>query len=149
MKSFLRQLLEYTHHTNGKVISLALQNRTTITPKTVRLLSHMVSAHGNWNQKMLPELHTFKPWDEHAIEALADIDLKNFNHSVHILETLDLGHMVHYRLGSGKAFSNTVQDILFQIINHSTYHRGQVATEFRAAGLEPLLTEYIAYKWKY
>ncbi|QLH28398.1 MAG: hypothetical protein HWD63_02710 [Candidatus Parvibacillus calidus] len=41
-----------------------------------------------------------------------------------------------------------MKDIIFHIINHSTYHRGQIAMEFRQSGLEPLNTDYIFYKGK-
>jgi uncharacterized damage-inducible protein DinB len=64
-----------------------------------------------------------------------------------LLNELELTQTVTYTIGSGKQFTNTVQEILFQVINHSTYHRGQIATAFKKAGIEPLSTEYISYKW--
>ena len=54
--------------------------------------------------------------------------------------------MVHYTNTNGQAFDNSVRDILFNVINHSTYHRGQIAREFREYGPEPLVTDYIFYK---
>ncbi|WP_209331385.1 DinB family protein [Lunatimonas salinarum] len=32
------------------------------------------------------------------------------------------------------------------IVNHSTYHRGQIATLFRESGLQPVVTDYIMLK---
>jgi uncharacterized damage-inducible protein DinB len=43
-------------------------------------------------------------------------------------------------------FTNTIKDILFHIINHSTNHRGQIAVDFRNNGLEPLVLDYVFYK---
>ena len=63
-----------------------------------------------------------------------------------ILDTIELSQPVQYVTGKGQTFSNSLHEILFQVINHSTYHRGQIATEFRQSGLEPLLTDYIFYK---
>ncbi|MCF8317339.1 MAG: hypothetical protein K9I02_01220 [Haliscomenobacter sp.] len=54
--------------------------------------------------------------------------------------------IINYSNSKGQLFSNSIQDMLFHIINHSTYHRGQVATEFKRQGLEPLVTDYIFFK---
>jgi uncharacterized damage-inducible protein DinB len=43
-------------------------------------------------------------------------------------------------------FSNTIKDILFHMINHSTHHRAQIAMDMRNNKLEPLPLDYIFYK---
>ena len=48
----------------------------------------------------------------------------------------------------GETFSNKIKDILFHIINHSTYHRAQIATDLKQNGIEPINTDYIFYKRK-
>lgn len=42
--------------------------------------------------------------------------------------------------------SPKIKDIMFHIVNHSTYHRAQIATELKDHGIEPLKTDYILYK---
>ncbi len=49
------------------------------------------------------------------------------------------------RLGS--AGPATVGDSLLQVVLHTTYHRGQVATRLRESGGEPPLTDFIAWIW--
>jgi uncharacterized damage-inducible protein DinB len=46
----------------------------------------------------------------------------------------------------GDTYTNSVQEILFHIINHSTYHRGQIMAQLRESGLEAISTDYIFYK---
>jgi len=41
----------------------------------------------------------------------------------------------------------TTGETFLQIALHSTYHRGQVNARLRALGLEPPLTDYIAWVW--
>lgn len=53
---------------------------------------------------------------------------------------------IGYKTSKGDAFQNTVKDILFHIINHSTYHRGQIAANCKEYGIEPLMSDYIFYK---
>jgi uncharacterized damage-inducible protein DinB len=53
---------------------------------------------------------------------------------------------------AGKHFGRAVQvtslgDTLVQVIAHSTYHRGQVATRLRDLGAKPPLTDFIAWAW--
>jgi uncharacterized damage-inducible protein DinB len=74
-------------------------------------------------------------------------DKRNFESSIFILDSFELAQTIQYSNSKGQPFKNSAGDILFQVINHSTYHRGQIATEFRQSGLEPLLTDYIYYKW--
>ena len=53
-----------------------------------------------------------------------------------------------YKNSKGIEFSNTVQDVIFHVINHSTYHRAQIASDLKANGIEPINTDYIFYKRK-
>jgi uncharacterized damage-inducible protein DinB len=54
--------------------------------------------------------------------------------------------MISYQNTKGEAYQNTIKDIMFHIINHSSYHRGQVMMLVRNAGLEPIPTDYILTK---
>ena len=50
---------------------------------------------------------------------------------------------VAYRNSKGEPWTSTVGDILTHVVTHSAYHRGQVASELRAAGFEPAYTDFI------
>ena len=41
----------------------------------------------------------------------------------------------------------TLSETMFQVVSHSTYHRGQVNTRLRTLGGEPPLVDYIAWVW--
>lgn len=41
----------------------------------------------------------------------------------------------------------TLAETMMQVVMHSTYHRGQVNTRLRELGVEPALTDYIAWLW--
>ncbi|RYY11701.1 MAG: hypothetical protein EOO04_34785 [Chitinophagaceae bacterium] len=62
-----------------------------------------------------------------------------------VLGKHELNQQINY-LRRGKPANNSVRDMLFQVINHSTYHRAQIATEFRRMGIEPLASDYILFK---
>jgi uncharacterized damage-inducible protein DinB len=54
-----------------------------------------------------------------------------------------LSKSVTYKNSQGEDWTSRVEDILQHVIMHSVYHRGQIATEMRAAGLTPASTDFI------
>ena len=146
MKSFFNELFQYNNYYNQQLISILAANEIRVSERCIRLISHILNAHQIWNCKFDPGHTPYEIWQVHPINTLRNIDMQNFNMSIQVLAQYDLDQIIDYTTKAGKPFSNTVRDILFQVINHSTYHRAQLATEFRAMGLEPLLTDYIAYK---
>ncbi len=146
MKQFFKELFQYNNHFNQQVISVLQDNPGRASEKCIKLLSHVLNAHQIWNCKFQPGQLPYGPWDIHPIADLKEIDKTNFENSIVILDQFDLNQIIQYTTRKGQSFNNSAQDILFQVINHSTYHRGQIATEFRQSGLEPLLTDYIYYK---
>lgn len=87
-------------------------------------------------------------WTVRALSEMERKDSENFFDSVGIINRYDLQHPVTYTTFKGDLFTHSVLDILYHIINHSTYHRGQIALEFRKGRIDPLLTDYIYFKMK-
>lgn len=58
----------------------------------------------------------------------------------------DLARAIEYRLMSGKAFRSTFDDMFRHVVNHATYHRGQLATLLRQVGHKAPATDYILYR---
>jgi uncharacterized damage-inducible protein DinB len=147
MKTFFQELFQYNNRFNQKIISVLAENPGKASEKCIRLLSHILNAHQVWNYRIQSSQVAYGIWETHNIHDTAEIDNRNFEESMLLLDKYDLDKVIQYKTGSGQVFNNSVRDILFQVINHSTYHRAQIATEFRQSGLEPLLTDYIYYKW--
>lgn len=145
MKPFFKALFEYGHQTNQKLGGIFNDNPDKTTEKAVKLYSHILNAHRVWNNRIGSRQPIFGVWEIHPIQDCGNIDEMNYTHSLFILDNFDLNEVVNYTNTKGHTFNKSVRDILFHVINHSTYHRGQIATEFRQNGLEPLVTDYIFY----
>lgn len=50
-----------------------------------------------------------------------------------------------FRYFSGAAGSLALRDALFHVVNHATYHRGQLASMLRAVGAEPPATDFTEF----
>lgn len=75
-------------------------------------------------------------------ENLATIDRENYFTSLKIVGEVDLEKLMTYNNATGGQFTNKIKDLLFHIINHSTYHRAQLALLLREQGVEPINTDY-------
>ena len=146
MNEFFKELFEYSHHFNQKLWGVFNDNPDKTSEKAVKLYNHILNAHQIWNNSIEPKQATFGVWEFHLVQDLKGIDKANFEQTLFILDKFDLNDKISYTNTKGQTFNNSIRDILFHAINHSTYHRGQIATEFRQNGLEPLVTDYIFYK---
>jgi uncharacterized damage-inducible protein DinB len=58
----------------------------------------------------------------------------------------ELAEMLTYKNIAGEGFTNSIRDIMQHVMNHGTYHRGQIITMLRQAGYTNLFsTDYIAF----
>lgn len=46
-----------------------------------------------------------------------------------------LRKMIHYSDSRGNKYTNVLLDIIMHLINHTTYHRGQIVTQIRNLGI--------------
>jgi uncharacterized damage-inducible protein DinB len=56
-----------------------------------------------------------------------------------------LARTVEYRNLAGQSYRNTLADLIRHVVNHSTYHRGQAATQLRQLNLVPPSTDFVVY----
>jgi uncharacterized damage-inducible protein DinB len=98
-----------------------------------------------WNSRVLGE-KSFEVWQINPFENLNEINHQNFQKSIEIIENSDLDQRIEYQNSRGTKFENSVFEMLFQAINHSTYHRGQINSLLKQNGIDPVLTDYIFYK---
>ena len=61
------------------------------------------------------------------------------------LNPTDWDRIVSYRNVKGDAFETPVWQIVLHVVNHASYHRGQITTLLRQLGRAPVGTDLIAY----
>jgi uncharacterized damage-inducible protein DinB len=146
MKDFLSELFQFNHRTNEKLAVAFFEHEQELSENAFRLFSHILNAHDIWNSRISGTAPAFSVWHLHVARDMQKMDRINFENSLSILQNSDLNRRIDYRNTKGVPYNNSVRDVLFHVINHSTYHRGQIASEFRKSGLEPLVTDFVAYK---
>ena len=147
MKEFFKDTFEYSCHFNEVVIKKILDSDLIEVPeRAILLLNHTLNAHEVWNARIASAKCDTGIWELRPIDRLLVINQENYNNSVQIIEVFGLNETVSYTNSKGQPFQNTVQEVLFHVVNHSTYHRGQIAADLKRAGIEPPVTDYIFYK---
>lgn len=144
MKEFFNGLFEYTRFMNNELLKAISDRQDLVTDKTLEWMNHILNAHQIWNSRITGG-QRFGVWELHGLDELPGINENNHQASLAIIRDLELATIIEYTNTKGHVFKNSVRDILFHIVNHSTYHRGQIALDFRQNGLEPLETDYDAW----
>lgn len=146
MKVFFNQLFDYNFYCNKKFIEECAGMKK-IPEKSLALFSHVLNSHHIWNARIQGKPAGFEVWQQQPFKNWGDIHYDNQRDSFEIITNADdFETRIDYENSEGRLFSNTLKDILFHIINHTTHHRGQIATDMRNNKIEPLILDYIIYK---
>ena len=112
----------------------------------VRLLAHIIGAERLWLARIGGEKPPVAVWPEWSLAecvphaaALAPLWSGLFDR----LDDPRLAEPVAYTNSKGEPWTSTIGDIIAHVVAHSSYHRGQIASELRAAGRTPAYTDYI------
>ncbi|MGG4033201.1 DinB family protein [Paenibacillus cisolokensis] len=63
----------------------------------------------------------------------------------YLLSVHDMEKSVTYTNTAGQEFRNSIAEIVQHVVNHGTYHRGNISTILRHLGYSGIQTDYIAY----
>jgi uncharacterized damage-inducible protein DinB len=133
-----------TRHCADSITKLKKKNS-----KAEELLSHLISAQEVWLNRVLERDIITDPWKKLTEEEWIPKSTPLTAEWINFLEGLhenDFEKRVGYINTKGERFTNTIKDIVIQVINHSTYHRAQIASLVRQSGGEPAKTDYIVYQ---
>jgi uncharacterized damage-inducible protein DinB len=112
--------------------------------------THMVGAEKIWLSRLVkkPEAALMTEQDAPSLQSLKTTWEDVAARTARFVSRLDdkaLGGSLEYVPTEGKKFTNEVQQILQHLVNHSSYHRGQIASMMRQIGAEPAHTDLIAF----
>jgi uncharacterized damage-inducible protein DinB len=148
LRDYFVHLFKYndwaTRQTAESIVSLKKKNN-----KSEELLSHIISAQKIWLNRILGRNTVIDPWHKLTQEDWIPQSIPITAEWINLLESFkenDFERRIEYTNTKGEKFFNTVKDIIVQVINHSTYHRAQIAQLVRQSGGEPAKTDYIIYQ---
>jgi uncharacterized damage-inducible protein DinB len=143
----LKTLSNYNLWANEKICSYILEAGQTLADKetessfpTIRkTLYHLWDAQTVWLKRLNGE--TSNSWPSHNFTGTLDDAIKLIveNSKAYIGYTNALNENEHitrieFKATNGTPYYNTVEEILMHVMNHSTFHRGQLITMLRSVG---------------
>ena len=141
---YFRQLLNYDAWANRKVIE-SFREVTNPPKRSIRLLAHVIAAEHVWLSRLRGKQQPFPVWPEFTLEQCTEQvdEVAGLWWSYFDGLPVVLTESVTYKNSKGESWTSTVCDILTHVFMHSTYHRGQIATNMREHGYTPAYTDFI------
>jgi len=145
LRAHLRRLLAWDEWANREAIA-SLRAAGTPPPRAVRFMAHVPAAERLWLGRLRQDPAPVVVWPELTLDQCAADAEEVARAWPRLLDgppPADLERPVGYRNSRGEPWTSRVGDVLTHVVTHSAYHRGQVASELRAAGHEPAYTDFI------
>ncbi len=145
MIAHLNRLFAYDAWANREVL-ISLQAIETPPLRSVGFAAHILSAQKLWWQRLTGRQQTLPVWPTltlHECEMQAGELSTIWRDYLKEINQAGLSNSVTYKNSQGENWTSNVEDILQHVIMHSVYHRGQIATDMRAAGFTPAYTDFI------
>ena len=139
------EIIRYSQFADQLIIEVFNQYQQQM-PEAEKLFSHVLNAQHIWMKRIINAPQEYSAWQIHDRSLYEKIHLENFLQICKVFKEADHEEIISYKNSKGEDFSSKVSDLFFHVLNHSTYHRGQIATLFKAAGITPPVTDYIMLK---
>jgi uncharacterized damage-inducible protein DinB len=145
----IARMYEHMEWADQRLLTLLNTSPLARTQPAMRLFSHLLAAERVWMLRLRGEDSSVQTiWPDLTLEELNARAASNRSDYAHHLEALDEGDLtseVAYTNQHGNSYRTEVGDILIHVAMHGSYHRGQIAAAVRAAGGDPVNTDYITY----
>ena len=146
MNKHITSLFKYENWANARIIE-ALGQLPEADEKTLELMAHILLVQMVWYSRMAG-VSAPPVWEKKSLQQLKDIYEVNKKILAPFIEkqTKDtLNAVIDYKNTKGDKFSNTVEQILTHLFNHSTYHRGQIVERMKGKLPQMPATDYVVF----
>lgn len=146
MKEYFLKLYKYNAWANKKVLN-SLKQQQVSDEKILTLMGHILAAQFIWLNRIkgLPK-SPYNLWHTYSLKEVIAMGEEVGNDWLEFVnQNDDFNRDLTYHNYVGDAYVNNIEHIMMHLVNHSTYHRAQIALLLRQQGLEPVNTDFITY----
>jgi uncharacterized damage-inducible protein DinB len=120
--------------------------------KTIRdVTAHVVSTEWSWLERWGGMSPTAAPdWVDNGdmneiVAKLREVEAKRAQFFETVSDS-DMSRPIEFRYLSGQPGVHALQELMIHVVNHSTYHRGQIASMLRQLGSAPPSTDFVVFR---
>lgn len=149
MKALLARHFQHAAWADARLVDLLNAHAAARQPRVLELFAHVLGAERVWLLRLRGGDSAVQPvwprWTLEELNAFAAGNAVGYQRFIDGLSDDDLAREVAYTNTRGEAFRTPVADVLSHVALHGSYHRGQIAAAVRAAGGEPVNTDFITW----
>ena len=141
MTEQLKRWLRYNVWANRE--SLKSLNDSAPEPALKRM-AHIVAAEALWLDRVEGKA-SGAVWPKLQVSEIADLITSNDQRWQSAMKSGGAwqDRKIGYKNSKGEPWNSSVADIIQHVVLHAAHHRGQIASDLRAAGHEPAYTDFI------
>ena len=146
MKRYFLKLFEFNAWANQQVLA-CLERQSVDDKKILDILGHILSAQMIWYHRVagLPKSPLLL-WGEYSLDQLKSMAIEGAANWLAFTEKEGtFERVLKYHNYVGNYYENRLEDLMTQLVNHASYHRGQIAVLLREKGHEPINTDFVTY----
>jgi uncharacterized damage-inducible protein DinB len=141
MKEHYLQLFSYENWAMQKIISLLQESQDS---EAIQIFQHILLARELWHNRVADKNNPYL-FEGKSVRECVEAFQKNQTDWINFIENCDdFERIVSYKNLSGEPFSDKLKNILTHVVNHSTYHRGQITLTLKGK-LKLYSTDFIFY----
>ncbi len=150
MKKYFLDLFEYNNWANDKII-LKLRDIDIEfpNPTPLKILSHIIASQDTWLERVKnTKSYNIFLWDEYSLQELEVLSLNSYKSWIKFLtkfEETNFASICEFKNSKGAKMEKTYQDIFQHVVNHATYHRGQINQILKINKIKPVVIDFIDY----
>lgn len=152
MKEHLLELLDYHFWATRKILEhlaklpshVYQETLISVFPSISHVVKHLFDVDQTWYSRLNGDYQRADHDLDSIPNALTAFDILH-NEIAGYVRTHDAQSVVHYRNSKGEEFANRLEEIVHHLVNHGTYHRGNIAAMLRQLGQTGVSTDYIIY----
>ena len=144
MIEYLQRMFPYEEWANQQVIEVLDENDQA----SLDLMMHIQAAKHIWMTRITGEKRELKGFHEGSLSLIIEWNERNnkvFSAWLSSVTEKGLNDMVESINAKRERYQTKTSDLMIQLMNHSTYHRAQIAKNISANGGQPNATDYLVY----
>lgn len=147
MKEYFIRFFTFNNWAN-KAVTEFISTNDIRDEQVLLFASHLAHAQRNWYFRVTGQQNDVPLWTPLPPSSIASQLAENgvlwLSH-LSELQDLDFQSKLAYKNMAGDPYLDNLADILTHLVNHSTYHRGQIIYLIRALGITPPGTDFILF----
>lgn len=146
MQSFFQDKFLYDLHANRMLISKLEAQEDNLNDYLLRSMSHILNVHYLWNCRLLAQKVESEVWDILPLSYFHKFNESNYLNTISYIDSIHEENKIEYHDSEAVLMEKSDRDILYHLLNHASYHRGQIVLAMKQNNLQTPSFNFISMR---